>query len=86
MVGIHGRLRVLVAVRATENSVVCRIGVTVVTRRPFAGMTAGIDGEPGVVERGTSSLRCGVACLAGLRETGGDVVWVGHASVHRLMA
>ncbi len=76
---VHDCLVVCVAVDATEYGIVGGIGMTVIARSPFPGVTATVDREL-VSNLGSNPHRRGVASLASFRESRSDVIRIGHTA------
>ena len=81
---IRVRIRLGVAVRALEDAVVSRIGVT---GRAHSVGTAMLHGKPGVIKRRTQPTRCRMTDRASCWETGRHVIRiVGSLIVHFVTA
>lgn len=81
---IHFDLGVFMTVQAIEDCVIAGIRMTVIARRPFAGMLTGVDGEA-VTEHGTRPARSRVTAFAGLWESSRNVTGIGHRFIRRPM-
>jgi hypothetical protein len=68
VVGVGIRFRVLVAGYARKHCEVSRVRVAIAAGRPLAGVSSGIDREPGMIERRAGPGGRSMACRTGGRE------------------
>lgn len=81
---VHFDLGVFMTVQTIEDGVVAGIRMTVIARRPLASVLTCVYREA-VIEYSPCPARGRVTAFAGLRETSGNVIWIGYRFIRRPM-